>query len=84
MICIKKKIKTRNGMFKIGSIVLNEVETWNDDNVKPICAKNDYIITFLPNGSKGVHVGKKHFNSVDDAEAYIWLLDIKGFSLVDL
>lgn len=30
------------------------------------------------------YVGKKHFRSVDEAEAYIWLLDINGFSVMDL
>ena len=84
MICTKDIIKTRNGLFTIGAVVLNEDETWKDDNVKPICADNDYMINFLPNGSKGVHKGKKHFRSVDEAEAYIWLLDINGFSLMDL
>lgn len=84
MILTKKKIKTPKGLFKIGSIVLNEVETWNDDNAKPICAKDDYLITFLPKGTKGVHVGKKHFKSIDEAESYIWLLDVNGFSLMDL
>ena len=74
MICVKKNIKTRNGLFKIGAVVLNENQVWYDD-VKPVCAENDYTINFFPNGKKGVHKGRKHFRSVDEAEAYIWLLD---------
>lgn len=84
MTCTKKEIKTHNGLFKIGAVVLNEDETWKDDSIKPVCAENDYMIKFLPDGRKGIHLGKKHFNSLDDAEAYIWLLDINGFSLMDL
>ena len=84
MICVKKNIKTRNGLFKIGAVVLNENEVWYEDDVKPVCAENDFTINFYPNNRKGIHVGKKHFRSVDEAEAYIWLLDINGFSLMDL
>ena len=84
MICTKKTIKTHNGLFKIGSVVLNEDETWKDDNVKPVCAEDDYMINFLPNGSKGIHKGHKHFHSVDDAETYVCFLNINGFSLMDL
>ena len=42
------------------------------------------MLHFVPNGRKGTHVGKKHFRSVDEAEAYIWLLDINGFTAMDL
>lgn len=37
MICVKKEIETHNGLFRIGAVVLNEDETWKDDNVKPMC-----------------------------------------------
>lgn len=84
MICVKKEIETHNGLFRIGAVVLNEDETWKDDSVKPVCADNDFMLHFVPNGRKGTHVGKKHFRSVDEAEAYIWLLDINGFSVMDL
>lgn len=84
MICTKKEIKTHNGLFKIGAVVLNEDETWRDDSIKPVCAENDYMINFLPNGRKGIHKGHKHFCSVDDAETYICLLNVNGFSLMDL
>ncbi len=36
MICVKKEIDTHNGLFRIGAVVLNEDETWKDDNVKPV------------------------------------------------
>ena len=84
MTCTKKVIKTHNGLFKIGAVVLNEDETWRDDSVKPVCSDNDYMINFLPNGSKGIHKGRKHFSSVDDAETYICFLNVNGFSLMDL
>lgn len=84
MLAIKKEIETHNGLFRIGAVVLNEDETWKDDKVKPVCADNDFMLHFRPNSSRGVHVGKKHFRSIDEAEAYIWLLDINGFSVADL
>lgn len=84
MLAIKKEIPTHNGLFRIGAVVLNEEETWQGDRVKPICADNDFMLHFVPKGMKGVHAGKKHFRSVDEAEAYIWLLDINGFSVADL
>nr|CDL67117.1 unnamed protein product [uncultured bacterium]CRY94899.1 hypothetical protein [uncultured prokaryote] len=84
MLAIKKEIQTHNGLFRIGAVVLNEDETWKDDKVKPIFADNDFQLHFRPNGERGVHVGRKHFRSVDEAEAYIWLLDINGFSVADL
>ena len=84
MICVKKEIETHNGLFRIGAVVLNEEETWQDDKVKPICADNDFMLHFREKGHMGVHVGKKHFRSVEEAEAYIWLLDINGFSVMDL
>lgn len=84
MLSIKKEIETRNGLFKIGSVVLNEAETWKDESTKPICAENDFMLRFVPNGERGVLCGKKHFRSVDEAEAYVLLLDINGFSMADL
>ena len=84
MTCVRKQIKTHNGLFKIGAVVLNEDEMWKDDSIKPVCAENDYMINFLPSGRKGIHKGKKHFSSVDDAEIYITLLNVNGFSLMDL
>ena len=42
------------------------------------------IIIFVPKGKKGVHVGKKHFRSIEEAEAYIMMLNINGFSVSDL
>ena len=85
MTCTKKEIKTHNGLFKIGAVVLNENEIWySEDYVEPVCAENDYVINFLPNGSKGIHKGRKHFSSIDDAETYICFLNVNGFSLMDL
>ena len=84
MICVKKEIETHNGLFRIGAVVLNEEETWQDDKVKPICADNDFMLHFVPNGRKGTHVGKKHFRSVEEAEVYVWLLDLNGFTVMDL
>lgn len=84
MLSIKKEIETHNGLFRIGAVVLNEEETWQADKVKPICAEHDFMIMFRAKGHKGVHAGKKHFRSVEEAEAYIWLLDINGFSVLDL
>ena len=31
MICVKKNIETRNGLFKIGAVVLNENEVCYED-----------------------------------------------------
>lgn len=84
MLSIKKEIETRNGLFKIGAVVLNEAETWKDENTKPICSENDFMLRFVPNGERGVCCGKKHFRNIDEAEAYVLLLDINGFSRADL
>ena len=84
MLCIKKEIQTHNGLFRIGAVVLNEEETWKADKVKPICADNDFMLHFVPKGLKGVHAGKKHFRSVEEAESYVQLLNINGFSVADL
>ena len=84
MIAVKKELETLNGLFRIGAVVLNEDETWKDDKVKPVCADNDFMLHFVPKGKKGVHVGKKHFRSVEEAEAYISMLNINGFSVADL
>lgn len=84
MICVKKEIETINGLFRIGAVVLNEEETWQADKVKPICADNDFMLHFVPRGKKGVHAGKKHFRSVEEAELYISLLNLNGFYLADL
>ena len=83
-LCIKKEIETHNGLFRIGAVILNEDETWKDENVKPISADNDFMLHFVPAGKQGVHVGKKHFRSVKEAEVYISLLNINGFSTADL
>lgn len=84
MLAVKKEIETRNGLFRIGAVVLNEEETWKADKVEPICANNDFMLHFKRKDSVGVHAGKKHFKSVEEAEAYVWMLDIKGFSVADL
>lgn len=84
MLCIKKELETHNGLFRIGAVVLNESESWVDSKVKPICSDNDFMLQFVEKGTIGVHVGKKHFRSVDEAEAYILLLDLNGFSTADL
>lgn len=84
MIAVKKELETLNGLFRIGAVVLNEDETWKDEKVKPVCADNDFMLHFVPKGKKGVHVGKKHFRSVEEAEAYISMLNINGFSVLDL
>lgn len=42
------------------------------------------MLHFREKGKMGTHIGKKHFRSVDEAEAYIWLLDINGFTVMDL
>ena len=81
---IKKEIETHNGLFRIGAVILNEDETWKDENVKPISADNDFMLHFVPAGKQGVHVGKKHFKSILEAEAYILMLNINGFSILDL
>lgn len=83
MLSIKKEIEYSVGIFRIGAVVLNEEETWTE-NVKPICAEDDFMLHFREKGSKGVHVGKKHFKSVEEAELYISLLVINGFSVTDL
>ena len=83
-IWIKKEIETHNGLFRIGAVILNEDETWKDDKVKPISADNDFMLHFVPAGKQGVHVGKKHFRSVKEAEVYISLLNINCFSTADL
>lgn len=84
MLAIKKEIKTHNGLFRIGAVILNEDETWKDDRVKPVSADNDFMLHFVPKGKQGVHVGKKHFRSVKEAELYITILNINGFSVTDL
>lgn len=84
MLAIKKEIETHNGLFRIGAVILNEDETWKDDKVKPICADNDFMLHFVPKGKQGVQPGKKHFRSVKEAEVYISLLNINGFSTADL
>lgn len=81
---VKKEIKTCNGLFRIGAVVLNEDDTWKDFSVKPICADNDFMLHFVPNGRNGTYVGKKHFRSLDEAECYVHLLSFTGFSVMDL
>lgn len=84
MLCIKKRIETPRGLYRIGAVVLNEEETWKDDNVKPICSDNDFMLRFIPAGKKGSFAGKKHFRSIEEAETYIYFIDINGFSTLDL
>ena len=86
MLAIKKEIETGHGLFRIGSVVLNEKEVSEDDSntIKPVCSGHDFMLHFKPKGSIGVHVGKRHFSSLEEAEAYVRLLDINGFSRTDL
>lgn len=84
MLSIKKEIKTHNGLFRIGAVVLNADDLWNDTSAKAVCADNDFMLRFVPAGRKGVHVGRKHFRSLDEAETYVHLLNLTGFSLMDL
>lgn len=85
MICVRKEIKTHNGLFRIGAVVLNDT---SDFTVKPICADNDFMLHFVPYGRKGTYEGtyegKKHFCSLDEAEAYVHLLNLTGFYVADL
>jgi phenylalanyl-tRNA synthetase beta subunit len=84
-ICIKKELEYSLGLFRIGAVIMpNEEETWKDNKVKPICAEDDFMLHFKKKGSQGVHVGKKHFKSILEAEAYISFLVINGFSILDL
>lgn len=81
---VKKEIETHNGLFRIGAVILNEDETWMDPSVKLICADNDFMLHFVPNGRNGTYVGKRHFRSLDEAEFYVHLLNFTGFSTMDL
>ncbi len=83
VIFVKKEIEYSQGLFRIGAVILNEDETWKE-NVKPISADNDFMLHFIPAGKQGVHVGKKHFTSIAEAEAYISMLVINGFTTLDL
>ncbi len=83
MLCIKKKLHTGHGLFLIGAVVLNENESWEKD-VPPVCAEHDFMIRFVPEGKKGVVTGKKHFSTIEEAEAFVWALDVAGFSRGDL
>ena len=71
-ICIKKEIEYSVGLFRICAVFLEEE------------AEDDFMLHFKKKGSMGVHTGKKHFRSVKEAEAYISLLVINGFSTADL
>ena len=71
-LCIKKEIEYSIGLFRIGAVVLEEE------------AEDDFMLHFVPAGKQGVQPGKKHFRSVKEAEAYISLLVINGFSVTDL
>lgn len=84
MIYVKKTIENDVGTFKICSPVLNEEEVLSGTNVVPVCADDDYIISFRKRGDIGVCHGRKHFSSVHQAEAYILTLYITGFSVLDL
>ncbi|MBQ3799078.1 MAG: hypothetical protein II837_02170 [Treponema sp.] len=83
MIAVKKEVSTHNGLFRIGAVVLNEEESW-EKGVPPVCAEHDFMLHFVPQGQRGVHAGKKHFETMEEAEAYIWAIDIAGFSVEDL
>lgn len=83
MIAVKKEVSTHNGLFRIGAVVLNEEESW-EKGVPPVCAEKDFMLHFVPQGQRGVHAGKKHFETMEEAEAYIWAIDIAGFSVEDL
>lgn len=79
----RKTVDFTDGKFFIHQCVKNESDVvWHD--AVPIPAENDYVIKFLPKGCLGSHVGKKHFPSVDCAEAYICFLALTGFSTEDL
>lgn len=77
---VKKELEYSMGTFRIGAVCLNEDETWKDENVKPIFADNDFMLHFREKNSKGIHVGKKHFRSIEEAEMYISMLVLNGFS----
>ncbi len=71
---IKKEIEYSVGLFRIGAVIMpNEEE-----------AEDDFMLHFVPAGKQGVHVGNKHFRSVLEAETYISMLVINGFSVTDL
>lgn len=73
-ICIKKEIEYSVGLFRIGAVIMpNEEE-----------AEDDFMLHFRKKGSMGVQPGKKHFRSVKEAETYISMLVINGFSVTDL
>lgn len=72
-ICIKKELEYSVGLFRICAVVLNEKE-----------AEDDFMLLFVPAGKQGVHVGIKHFKSILEAETYISMLVINGFSTADL
>lgn len=71
-ICIKKELEYSVGLFRICAVVL-EAE-----------AEDDFMLHFKKKGSQGVHTGKKHFRSILEAETYISMLVINGFSVTDL
>jgi len=71
-LCIKKEIEYSVGLFRIGAVVLEEE------------AEDDFMLHFVPAGKQGVHVGNKHFSSIPEAETYITMLVINGFSVTDL
>lgn len=71
-LCIKKEIEYSIGLFRIGAVVLEEE------------AEDDFMLHFVPAGKQGVQPGKKHFRSVKEAELYITMLVINGFSVTDL
>ncbi len=83
MIAVKKELHTGHGLFLIGAVVLNENETWKDD-FRPVCSTDDYMVRFVPEGKKGVVMGRKHFSTLEEAEAYVYALDVAGFSRSDL
>ena len=71
-LCIKKEIEYSIGLFRIGAVVLEEE------------AEDDFMLHFVTAGKQGVQPGKKHFRSVKEAELYITMLVINGFSVTDL
>ena len=54
MLSIEQEIETRNGLFKIGAVVLNEDETWKDNSAAPIGAKDGLMLRFVPKDERRV------------------------------
>lgn len=63
-------------------LVQKKIQTSNGLFKIGAVAENDFMIRFIANG-KGSTSGKKHFHTVDEAEAYINLLVVSGFTKAD-